>query len=91
MQACCLDLWNFLLIVSSRVLRENCKKLRCVGGVSSRKVLGNVQIIQMSVIQTFSFPACEEVQFAFAPRHSSNSAKLQSHWCARDAVKFFIM
>jgi hypothetical protein len=79
------------LIVTHRVVRESCMKLCRVGGVSSRKVCGNVQSIPMSGTQTFYFPACEETRFTFAPRHSSNNAKLQSQWCVRDAVKFFIM
>jgi hypothetical protein len=60
--------------------------------VSSRKAFSSVHLVNMSGIQTFYFPALEEMRFVFASCHSSiNAAKLQSQRCVNDAVKFFLV
>jgi len=56
---------------TSAVVRVNCMKICRVGGVSSRKAFSNVHLIHVSGIQTFYFPALEEMRFVFAARHSS--------------------
>ena len=85
-------MWKILFLITSTVVRENCMKICRVGAVSSRKAFSSVPLIHMSGIQTFYFPALEEMRFVFASRHSSiNGAKLQSQRCVHDTVEFFIM